>query len=449
MKKQLLLFPTSIREKLTSLGITAITLWGAVAAFGCYTSMYAFRKAFAAATFSGEDGLFGIDYKIWLVIAQMIGYTASKFYGIKFISERKGRGRAQNILCLILVSWLALLGLAIVPRPYNIAFMILNGFPLGMIWGLVCSYLEGRKTTEFMGAVLATTLIFASGFVKTVGRLLMEITGISETWMPFAMGLIFILPLIAFIAMLEAMPPPTEEDIALRTKRVAMNGAERMTFLKRFLPGIVVTVIIYVLFTAIRDMRDNFEVEIWRGLGVSNNHIYAQIDTIISLVILLMLSLLITVKNNLKAFMLIHIMIITGCLIIILGTVFFQLGYLKPVMWMTCVGIGLFMAYLPYNAVFFERLIATYYHKGNIGFLIYIADAFGYLASIFILGIKEFGNPRISWLDFFKDSLWLVAISGLLLGIFSMIYFKVNQLPNSQISQESNNSQKNNTIQVI
>ncbi|WP_231465456.1 DUF5690 family protein [Pedobacter sp. Leaf132] len=440
-----------ISDKLTGMGVTAITLWGAIAAFGCYTSMYAFRKAFAAATFSGHEELLGIDYKIWLVIAQMIGYTASKFYGIKFISERKGRSRAKNILLLIMVSWGALLGLAIIPAPYNILCMILNGFPLGMIWGLVCSYLEGRKTTEFMGAVLATTLIFASGFVKTVGRMLMEIIGLNEIWMPFAMGLLFILPLIGFVLMLEAMPQPTQEDILLRTKRVAMNGAERLAFLKRFFPGIIVTVIIYVLFTALRDMRDNFEVEIWKGLGISNNKIYAQIDTIISLVILVLLSLLIMVRNNLKAFMLIHIMIIMGCLVILSASLFYQWGYIDPVVWMTSIGIGLFMAYLPYNAVFFERLIATYHHKGNIGFLIYIADAFGYLASITILGVKEIGNPRISWIEFFKGSLWLVSICGLVLTIFSMIYFRFKKQtqPIVKPTMDSINSRDKNQILFV
>ena len=438
-----------IADELSKIGVTAITLWGAVAAFGCYTSMYAFRKAFAAATFSGHEDLLGIDYKIWLVIAQMIGYTASKFYGIKFISERKGRSRAKNILILILISWAALLGLAIIPAPYNIVFMILNGFPLGMIWGLVCSYLEGRKTTEFMGAVLATTLIFASGFVKTVGRMLMEITGLTEIWMPFAIGLLFILPLIGFVLMLEAMPQPTPEDVLLRTKRVAMNRAERIAFLKQFFPGIIVTVIIYVLFTALRDMRDNFEVEIWKGLGISNNKIYSQIDTIISLVILVLLSLLIMVRNNLRAFMLIHLMIIMGCLVILLASLFFQWGYINPIVWMTSIGIGLFMAYLPYNAVFFERLIATYHQKGNIGFLIYIADAFGYLASITILGVKEIGNPQISWIEFFKGSLWLVSICGLLLTIFSMIYFRLKK-QNQPIENPTIDSINNqNQIQLV
>ncbi len=51
-------------------------LFAAIAAFITYLSMYAFRKPFSAGTF---DGLFlwGIDYKILLIISQLIGYTLS------------------------------------------------------------------------------------------------------------------------------------------------------------------------------------------------------------------------------------------------------------------------------------------------------------------------------------------------------------------------------------
>ena len=85
-----------------------VALVGAVAAFGTYSCMYAFRKPFTAATYADMEWL-GIDYKIWLIFAQTIGYTLSKFYGIRFIAERGDKGRARQILWLIALSWLALL----------------------------------------------------------------------------------------------------------------------------------------------------------------------------------------------------------------------------------------------------------------------------------------------------------------------------------------------------
>ncbi|WP_025142003.1 DUF5690 family protein [Pedobacter jeongneungensis] len=413
-----------------------VTVIGGVAAFGCYTSMYAFRKAFASATFEHQEFLH-IDYKVWLVIAQMVGYTLSKFYGIRFISESGKSNRARSIIFLILFSWLALLGFALIPAPYNIVFLFLNGFPLGMIWGLVFSYLEGRKTTEFMGALMSISLIFASGFVKTVARSLMLFASVSDYWMPFLTGLVFLPALLLFVFCLEVIPPPSKEDQALRTKRVPMDAKQRKAFITTFLPGIILTIIIYVLLTCIRDMRDNFEVEIWNGLGIHNNHIYTQIDTLISVVVLVMMGLLILIKDNLKAFTVIHIMIIAGCLLIGVSTFFFDRGYLGPITWMALLGMGLYMAYIPYNAIFFERMIANFHYKSNIGFIMYVADSIGYVGSFSVLMLHEFGETDISWMHFFKQCLFAVPLIGGVCSVLSLIYFRRKTLVTNKKLQKA------------
>jgi MFS family permease len=411
-----------LRAKVAKWPYSLLSVMAAVSAFGAYTSMYAFRKAFAAGTFTGQQ-YFHIDYKVWLVIAQIIGYTLSKFYGIKFIAELKPGQRAKYILLLIGIAWLALLCFALVPAPYNIIFLFVNGFPLGLIWGLVFGYLEGRKSTEFMAAILSISLIFASGFVKTVARMLMSNFHVSEFNMPFITGALFVLPLLLFVFLLELMPPPNAEDILLRTKRLPMDTAERRNFLQRFLPGIILTLIIYVLLTIMRDVRDNFEVEIWAGLGIKDNTIYTKIDTIISVAVLVAMSLLILVRRNLRAFRLIHIVIIFGCGLAGIGTVLFSFGYIGPMTWMALAGLGLYLGYVPYNAVFFERLLASFHYKGNVGFLIYVADSMGYLGSISVLLVKELGHPNISWGEFFKSSVLAVAVIGGICATLSLMYF--------------------------
>ncbi len=411
-----------LRAKVAHWPYGLISIIAAVSAFGAYTSMYAFRKGFAAGTYSGH-AYFHIDYKVWLVIAQVLGYTLSKFYGIKFISELKPGQRAKSILTLIGIAWLALLLFAIVPAPYNIIFLFINGFPLGLIWGLVFGYLEGRRSTEFMAAVLSISLIFASGFVKTIARVLMSSFHVSEYVMPFLTGAIFVVPLLLFVFVLELIPPPTQQDVQLRTKRLPMDATERRDFLKRFLPGIILTLIIYVLLTVMRDVRDNFEVEIWAGMGIKDNSIYTKIDSIISVIVLVAMSLLILVKRNLKAFTIIHFMIISGCVLIGAGTAMYAFHLINPMGWMTLAGLGLYLGYVPYNAVFFERLLASFHYKGNVGFLIYVADSMGYLGSISVLLVKELGRPSISWSAFFKDSVWITALIGGICAALSLSYF--------------------------
>jgi hypothetical protein len=140
-------------------------------------------------------------------------------------------------------------------------------------------------------------------------------------------------------------------------------------------------------------------------------------------VVLIAISLLILIKRNLKAFSIIHLMIIGGCILIGVGTILFNLGIVGPMVWMTMAGMGLYLAYVPYNAIFFERMIASFHYKSNVGFLIYVADSIGYLGSVTVLLVKEFGRPSISWAAFFKEGVLIVGIIGGISATLSLIYF--------------------------
>src|SRR5882757_4725609 len=94
-----------LKLKVAGWPLTLLSILAAISAFGAYTCMYSFRKAFSAATFAGHEYLH-IDYKVWLVIAQIMGYTLSKFYGIRFISEVTNGSRAKSILLFIAFAWL-------------------------------------------------------------------------------------------------------------------------------------------------------------------------------------------------------------------------------------------------------------------------------------------------------------------------------------------------------
>ncbi|PTQ92639.1 hypothetical protein C8P68_11116 [Mucilaginibacter yixingensis] len=418
-------FKEKLRTRVAQWHYSGLTIMAAIASFGTYTCMYSMRKAFTAATFSGHE-YWHIDYKVWLVIVQVLGYTISKFYGIRYVAEVKQANRGRSILLFIGVAWLALLGFALVPPPYNIIFLFINGLPLGMIWGLVFGYIEGRRSTEFMAAVMAISLIFASGFVKFVGRTLMNVFHVSEFYMPFLTGALFVLPLVVFMFCLEIMPPPNDEDKRLRTERAPMSAEERRQFVIRFFPGILLAVITYLMLNIMRDVRDNFEVEIWAGMGIKTPSLYASIDSIIAVTVLVALGLLILVKRNLLAFSIIHIMMIAGFVMVGVGTVLYNNHQISPVTWMTIAGLGLYMGYVPYNSVFFDRMIAAFNYRSNVGFLICIADAIGYLGSVAVLLAKELGISSISWLNFFNAGTIVVAVVGGVAAVLSLIYFLQN-----------------------
>jgi hypothetical protein len=125
----------------------------------------------------------------------------------------------------------------------------------------------------------------------------------------------------------------------------------------------------------------------------------------------------------LRAFSIIHLMIISGCVLIAAGTILFELKFIGPMQWMTLAGLGLYLGYVPYNAIFFERMIASFHYRSNVGFLIYVSDSMGYLGSVTILLVKELGRPSISWATFFKEGVLVVGIVGGVCAVLSLIYF--------------------------
>ncbi|MDZ4795615.1 MAG: DUF5690 family protein [Bacteroidota bacterium] len=399
------------------------TLLAALSAFSVYTCMYAFRKPFTAA---GYDQLqfAGIDYKIALVIAQTIGYTISKFAGIRFIAEMKQEKRATGIIKLIAIAWIALLFFAIVPAPFNIIFLLLNGIPLGVIYGLVFSYLEGRRTTELLGAVLASSFIFASGFTQSVGRHVILSWNVSQWWMPWITGLLFFVPLIFFTWLLDRSPAPDLADISQRTKRQPMTKKARRDFIRTFFPGLVMLIIAYILLTIVRDYRSNFAADMWQEMGYGKDaSVFTRSELPASVFVLLLMSLLMLVRKNIHALLINHLVIFTG-FITALGCTFLYLNnQLSPFWWMTLSGVGLYMGYVPFNCMLFERMIASFKYVSNAGFIIYVADSFGYLGSGVVLLLKNFMHLDISWTNFFIRIVIISSVLGIMLIIFSAIYF--------------------------
>ncbi len=413
----------------------AFSAFAIVAAFSTYFCMYAFRKPFAAGTF--EDlVLWGVDYKIVLIIAQVLGYTLSKFIGIKVVSEMKPHQRVMGIILLIGFAELALLFLGLVPHPYNFIFMFLNGIPLGMIWGLVFSFLEGRRFTEALGAGLSASFIVSSGVVKAVGVYVMNDWGVSEFWMPFVTGLIFFAPLMLSVWLLGHLPPPSAEDEALRTERVPMNKADRARYFKTFAPGLGLLIVTYMLLTAYRDFRDNFAVEILGAIGygdAASN--LAKSEVPVAFAVLFALGLLMVIRNNRKAFNIVQMIVLAGMAMAGLSTLAFQAGYLNPYLWFILVGMGLYLGYVPFQCILFERMIALFKQKANAGFLIYVADATGYLASVLVLLYKNFGAADLSWLNFFVAISYVMAVAGVVLMLLSFFYF--NRKANQQAALET------------
>ena len=399
------------------------TFYTATCAFCLYTCIFALRKTFGVATYEGMS-VWGAEYKVWMVIFQVVGYMLSKFIGIKVVSELGAHARAKGIFLMVSIASISWLFFAITPTPYNLVFLFFNGLPLGMVWGMVFGYMEGRKFTEVLGAALSVSFIFSAGFAKTVGGFIMRDWGTSEFWMPFVSSCVFFLPLLIFLWLLDKVPPPTAEDEALRTKRSPMTGAERMRFTMTFLPGLILLVITYTFLTAFRDFRDNFSAEIWESLNYGDRPaIFTATEVPVTISVLILIGSLMVIKNNFKAMIVNHVIVLAGFILVGVSTLAFEKEMISAPVWMVLVGMGLYFGYIQFNSIFFDRLIATFKYVSTVGFLIYLADSVGYVGSVAVLLYKEFGQKDLSWLNFFIAGGYIMAVAGSVLIVFSLIYY--------------------------
>jgi hypothetical protein len=410
-----------------------------------YFCMYALRKPFSAAKYSGLR-LGTIDLKILLVTVQILGYMISKFGGIIIISRLDKKYRGIYILICVTIAELALVLFGFVPNAVKPVCLFFNGLPLGLIWGLVFSFLEGRHTTEFLATGLCISFIWGSGIAKSVGQAFLD-DDMSQFWMPAATGGVFFPGLIIGSYMLELLPEPSQEEEETRTVRVPMTNTDRIRLLKEFAPGVILMVVFYMVLQAVRDFRDNFAPELWNAFGFETTPgIYALSETIVGVAVFVPILLFMwLIADPLKTLIAYHILIFFGMLLI--GILALAYGANKNkdtgMVLMVGSGIGLYIGYVPFNNIIMDLMLAAFKYVANSGFLMYICDALGYLSSVVVLMVRNFGEPDIQWDSFYVALCAVMAVVGLACMATSTVYYywKYRQMREVVEDQEKDESE--------
>ena len=406
--------------------------WTVTAAFGTYFCMYGFRKPFTAGTFA-DPFVFGHDFKTVIVSTQVFGYMLSKFIGIKVISETPPHRRATAILVLIVMAELALVLFGVIPRPYNAFALFLNGLSLGMVFGLVLGFLEGRQVTEALTAGLCTSFILADGVTKTVGSWLLTL-GVPEDWMPAVAGALYFIPLCICVVMLGRTPPPTEEDIVSRSARSVMNRRERWSLFARYATGLSLVVAVYLLVTIMRSVRSDFATELWRSLGEpAKPQAFTNSEICVALGVLVTTGMVIWIRDNAVAFRISLATCLVGLITIPLTIIAHRFGHLNAFAFMVLVGLGLYLPYVAVHTTVFERLLAMTRERGNLGFLMYVADAVGYLGYVAVMITRKQWSVEGNFLHFFVWLCLTSSIVSLILLALSWYYFSVRIRPASAV----------------
>lgn len=399
-----------------------LVVYASLFIFLMYTCAYAFRKPFTVGLYEGET-LFGFDVKVVYVLAEIIGYACSKFIGVRILPGMKPNQRAQYTIGLITISEIALLGFAVFPKPLKVFAICISGLPLGMIWGILFSYIEGRRISELINVGLSVALIVSSGIVKTLGQFVMNVFGTPEYWMPVVTGLLCYPFMLFGTYMLKQIPEPDEKDKECRFERSPMNKKEQKDFFIRFASGIISLVVFYGALTVFRELRDSFAADIWKELNITDLLIFTKTELPIAFLVLFMMGLVVFVKSNRMARNIIYMIASLGSVILILSTWMFHQGIISAINWMIVSGLGLYMGYIPFTYLI-ERLIASIKVTSTAVFLIYLADSTGYLGTTIVFIVKNFAKVNLSWINMITNTAYFVGVISLLSIFFTFWYFR-------------------------
>jgi Family of unknown function (DUF5690) len=108
----------------------------------------------------------------------------------------------------------------------------------------------------------------------------------------------------------------------------------------------------------------------------------------------------------------VYFVIVVGFVLIGAATLAFHHGFLSGSAWMAWVGAGMYLAYVPYGAVLFERMMAASHFAGTSVFAIQMADGIGYTGSVLIQLYRDLVHGDVDRLAFIVPYAYIVSLIG-------------------------------------
>jgi hypothetical protein len=240
-------------------------------------------------------------------------------------------------------------------------------------------------------------------------------------------GGLFLIPFIVAVTLLDQLPEPTALDRAERSPRETMDRHSRWAFLRRFWPGMALLLATYFFVTAFRDFRDVYMVDIFHELHYdyeNNKSILTRSELCVGFGVLVALSLLYFVRDNRRGLTAVFAVMTAGVLLLGGATWLHQRDAISGFWWITLIGLGSYLAYVPYGSVLFDRLMASTRMTGTAVFAIYVADSLGYVGSITALVTKDRWAPQATRLEFLQMFAFALCAFGAACLAASAVYFR-------------------------
>ena len=189
------------------------------------------------------------------------------------------------------------------------------------------------------------------------------------------------------------------------------------------MPVLLMLLAANLLVTVLQDIKEDFLVKIIdvEAAGLSS-WAFAKIDATVTVIILALFGLMALVKSNIKVLCLLLALVTFGTLT--LGFLAFNYHSLQlpPAVWLFLQSLCLYTTYLSFQTLFFERFVACFHIRGNVGFFIITLDFIGYTGTVLVLAGKELLSPDINWLEFYNTLSGFVGVVCSSAFVASAIY---------------------------
>lgn len=395
-------------------------VWAGGAALVSYALVYALRKPFTAATFEGLEFL-GMDYKTATSIVQIAGYVLSKLLGIKLVSELQRRHRLPFLIGSVALAELSLLAFGLLPVPWNIVALFFNGLSLGCMWGVIFSYLEGRRLSGVLASVMGMSIACSSALAKSAGLYLIRDLGVDPFWMPAIIGGVAFVLLVVLAFALNALPDPSAEDRAACAERVPMDGRQRRRIFLRFAPLLTMLFAANLFVTVVRDIKEDFLVNIVDTSQLSA-WAFSGVDAVVTAIILLLFLAVSLIRSHLNVLCTLLVLVLVSMFALVYVAWNYDWLALSPLAWLFVQSLGVYTAFLSFQTLFFERFVACYHIRGNVGFFIVTIDFIGYVGTVGVLVFKELFAGELDWLAFYNSMVVWLGLASCLLFAGSLLW---------------------------
>lgn len=131
-------------------------------------------------------------------------------------------------------------------------------------------------------------------------------------------------------------------------------------------------------------------------------------------------------------------LVVTGCLTMTYVSANYETLNLSPVAWLFVQSLSLYIAYLTFQTIFFDRFIACFKIKGNVGFFIAIIDFIGYVGTVSLLSIKEMFKVDLEWFALFNKMAMTVGVLGtVIFTLAGLLIYRRYQMMNGKKEKQN------------